>query len=299
MTIIYSLEEELLGYEQTKIIKNLKDGYELLEFKKNNIDSIVSTISQRSIFGDDKPVVITNATFLTDEKLANKIQLILDSQREIYFFAQLKTKDKLIGTTKVCEIRNIAKFSSPDQQSLVNRILAENSTNFESLEAKELFFSIAVPNPYAFSNELLKLIAFNDKNPITKTSVQELVNESFDINIFKLTNYLLESNKKESIKLFENLIINKHQIIEIMQIISSQLFTIKLLKKANDAHMGFSQIESELGLSKFQIMSNSKITNKISINDIDTIMNDIYVLDYNIKYGNVNPYHGFKTILLK
>ena len=91
----------------------------------------------------------------------------------------------------------------------------------------------------------------------------------------------------------------KHQPVELLMVMSKQMFNFKLLKLGMTNNMGALAIEQQLKITKFAQMVNKPMINSLTIERIDCHINEMTILDYNIKRGIIDPFHGFKFMLSK
>jgi DNA polymerase III delta subunit len=73
---------------------------------------------------------------------------------------------------------------------------------------------------------------------------------------------------------------------------------LKTVKMALEKKMSSYQIQNELSIPFWQVKNMTDLFSKIDTKSIDRLINKLYNLDYNIKMDKVNPYIGFKTIIL-
>jgi DNA polymerase III delta subunit len=73
---------------------------------------------------------------------------------------------------------------------------------------------------------------------------------------------------------------------------------LKIVNMALAKKMSSYQIQNELFIPFWQIKNITDLFSKINTKAIDSLINKLYDLDYNIKMDKVNPYIGFKTIIL-
>jgi DNA polymerase III delta subunit len=76
------------------------------------------------------------------------------------------------------------------------------------------------------------------------------------------------------------------------------LITLKIIKMALEKKMSSYQMQNELSIPYWQVKNIIDLFSKIDIKTIEHLINKFYNLDYNIKMDKVNPYIGFKTIIL-
>jgi DNA polymerase-3 subunit delta len=178
-------------------------------------------------------------------------------------------------------------------------LLKSQDVTFENDKLLDEFENLVSLDPFMIENELNKLILATDHKIITKSILEKAISSSTELNIFKLTTYLLLRNKELLINLYDNLITLKYQPVELIQIMASQLFNLKLLKQATLEHYSQTDIENGLKITKFMQFANRDILSKVTINQLDQVINELTLLDYNVKHNLANPYLGLKLILSK
>jgi DNA polymerase-3 subunit delta len=298
--ILYGEDKNNLAYELHRLMQSHKTTSIRHVYFDNNYQQIIDDVCQLDLFNNDELFIVHDATFLLNNK---PIDLQLTEElsqltQEIYFIVSSKKESFNKHTTNM-KIKKIAKFTSTSKRSLINNILKSQSIKFENIDLQSTFENLVANDPFMVESELNKIILLADNKVITKSMLDQAINDSTELNIFKLTNYLLTNNKTALISLYDNLIALKHQPIELMQIMATQLFNLKILKQAMVKRYSQSEIETQLKINKFVQYANRDILNKITIDKINQVINELALLDYNIKHSLVNPYLGLKIMLSK
>ncbi|MDR0740082.1 MAG: hypothetical protein LBF00_04345 [Mycoplasmataceae bacterium] len=301
ITIFYGDDKNTLDYELYNLIRFHNNTPIQHLYFKDNYDEILDSVCQMNLFTNDNIFIIHDAAFLLSTKpkestLSQKLCSL--DEKKIYFFILTK-KNSFNMYTKKVNIKKIAKFSTTNKRTLINTILKNNHIDFADEITRQYFENNMTNNPFLIESELNKLLLTSNDGLITKTAVTQLINNSIESNVFKLTNYLLLNDKAALITLYDNLIILKYQPIELIQVIATQLFNLKLLKIALDKHYSNTKIETELNINKFVQFSNYDLLKKTSLEKINQTIITLSLLDYNIKRGLVNPYQGLKLMLAK
>jgi DNA polymerase III delta subunit len=138
-----------------------------------------------------------------------------------------------------------------------------------------------------------------DNKKIDECDVQDSIVASEESNHFRLVEFLLKKERANSIKLYNNLLLKKYDIPSLVSIVSSQLFSLKLLKLAMARGMRGFEIETELGMSSYQQKVNSLLIRDIPAERIDELLANFYLLDYNIKHNLINSNLGMKALLIQ
>ncbi|MDR1991739.1 MAG: DNA polymerase III subunit delta [Mycoplasmataceae bacterium] len=298
--VIYGENENSVSYEIHKLLKSLVNANIIHLYFDNNHQEILDSILQTNLFFNNQTFIIHAASFLQNEdsaslSLTDKISQI---NQEIYCFLLTK-KTKFNEFVKSATLKKITKFNNAHKLTLIKTVLAQNNFRFEDNSIQTLFENIIDDNPFLVETELDKLMLLSENKIITKKMVEQVINDSAEFNIFKLVNYLITGNKIALLQLYERLILLKYQPVELIQIMSTQLFNLKMLKLGLESKYSDYEIESKLKISKFVLFTNKKMIKDLTIEQINQIMNSLALLDYNIKSHNVNPYLGLKSMLIK
>ncbi|MDR3257623.1 MAG: hypothetical protein LBT17_02390 [Mycoplasmataceae bacterium] len=298
LTIFYGDDKNNLDYEAHKVINLHRDAPIAHLYFDDNHQEIIDDVSQTSLFESDKVYFIHDASFLASSKVndVNLLKKLQDIGGTIYLFLETK---KTINVDKEITIKKVPKFVKSSKHALINTILLVNKFKFVNNALQEKFESLLADDPFLVEGELHKLFLASENHVINEANLEQVIDDSTELNVFKLTNYLLSNDKKSLVKLYDSLIALKYQPTELIQIMASQLFTMKLLKQALMEGYSISRIETELKIPKYVQFVNRDVLNGISMTKLDQIINDFTLLDYNLKHNLINPYQGLKLTLVK
>jgi DNA polymerase-3 subunit delta len=187
------------------------------------------------LFQDKTEYVITNASFLNckNDKDNNLINILNKIDGKIYCFV---SDDKINTKLPNAQYHKVAKFNNLSKQKLITNLLSEYDVKFDDVLTRNYFESLIDNEPFLIKSELEKLLLSARDKIITKEQIEKITSATVNTNFFKLTHLLLSKNKKELIKLYDNLISIKFQPIELLSMISSQLLSLKIYKLAKQDH---------------------------------------------------------------
>ncbi|MDR3330562.1 MAG: hypothetical protein LBS76_04830 [Mycoplasmataceae bacterium] len=298
ITIFYSEDKNNLAYEIHKVV-NFHNATPIVHLHfDDNHQEIIDDVSQTDLFETNKIYLIHESSFLVSPKTKDVqlLELLQTIDATIYLFLETK---KAISPPKEAIVKKIPKFVQSSKHALVNNLLLANKFKFASSVSQDKFENLLANDPFLIESELNKLFLASTNNIIDEKVLEQVINDSTELNIFKLTTHLLSNDKKQLIKLYDNLIVLKYQPVELIQIMASQLFTMKLLKIAITKGYSSAHIETELKIPKYVQFVNHDILNKVSMKNLDQIIMDLTLLDYNLKHNLINPYQGLKLVLVK
>ena len=134
-----------------------------------------------------------------------------------------------------------------------------------------------------------------DKN-ITKEDIDNVVRENIEDNIFELTNAILDKNVSKSIKIYNDLLLMGEEPIKLIVMVANQfrlILQVKLMVKN-----GYKQIDMASKIKEHPYRVKLALASNYSIDDLISNIKRLYVLDKDIKYGNIDKNFGFELFLL-
>jgi DNA polymerase-3 subunit delta len=301
LVIFYSDDTVTLNYEISKITSKFShDQLKQITFD-DNPQNIIDILLQTNLFVDDQSFLIRDASFLITNNKANEVLIntLKSINTDVYMFLDVKFPKFLKDVDKSFVIKKIIKFNENHKHQLINDLLSKTGVKFDTIQTQEKFENTIATDPFLIESEINKLLLASEHNIISAKAVDDIVSNSAELNIFKLTNYLLLGDKETLIKLYDNLILNKYQPAELIPVIANQLLTLKMLKMAILQNYSSADIESKLGMSKYAQSMNKPLIANLSAEKINSLIDEFYLLDYNIKHSLVNPYQGLKLLLIK
>ncbi len=294
MVIYYGNDLEQINHQELKCNNPLKINY------LDDISSIYDELNQLSLFNQQDAIFIYDSTFLLDkdEKVSELINFLANYHIEVYCFVKNDKLDNFNQTVKNKKIKTIkkAQINPYNKTKEVKIICDELNIKTDSYQTYNYLVDSLPENYLMIKNELNKLLIYSEGKLITKKYIDEILIKNSESNIFLLINYLLQNNINVSLDLYENLINLKYQPIEIIQIMATQLFKIKLFKKATITSCNLDAELKELKITPYQVKQLSYV-NKLNLSKIEQIENAFFDLDCNIKKGLIDPYQGLKYLI--
>lgn len=136
------------------------------------------------------------------------------------------------------------------------------------------------------TNEITKLSFFVEDNLITKEHVEETVTNSFNLDIFKLTNALAEKNSSETLNILSNLLGAKTEPTIILSAISN-LFRRMFLSQISTNQTN-EEIAKMLNVKPYAITKAKENAKKFTIKTLKKINELLTETDYMIKSGQMS-----------
>ena len=263
ITSTYSLEEQSLE----KPLEDL-DTYSLLSNKKtiiiNNIESIKKDENQNNIEhllryldnpNNDNLLIITANKIDSKSTILKKIK-----EKTTYIKPEYKSEDIIKDYLKDYKISNVD----------INYLI-----------------ELCNDNQIKIKNECDKLKMFClETKTITKENIDEIVVKEFgdpQNQVFRFSRVIAENNKKEALKIFEELIDYGKHPIEILSLISSQLRTLLQIKLMEENGLKKNEIAELLEKKPFYVEKQQELTRLYSIKNISQLIKNLQDIDTKMK----------------
>ena len=263
ITSTYSLEEQSLD----KPLEDL-DTYSLLSNKKtiiiNNIELIKKDESQNNIDhllkyldnpNNDNLLIITANKIDSKSTILKKIK-----EKTTYIKPEYKSEDIIKDYLKDYKISNVD----------INYLIELCNDN-----------QIKIKNEC----EKLKMFCLETKT-ITRENIDEIVVKEFgdpQNQVFRFSRVIAENNKKEALKIFEELIDYGKHPIEILSLISSQLRTLLQIKLMEENGLKKNEIAELLEKKPFYVEKQQELTRLYSIKSISQLIKNLQDIDTKMK----------------
>ena len=263
ITSTYSLEEQSLE----KPLEDL-DTYSLLSNKKtiiiNNIELIKKDESQNNIDhllkyldnpSNDNLLIITANKIDSKSTILKKIK-----EKTTYIKPEYKSEDIIKNYLKDYKISNVD----------INYLI-----------------ELCNDNQIKIKNECDKLKMFClETKTITRENIDEIVVKEFgdpQNQVFRFSRVIAENNKKEALKIFEELIDYGKHPIEILSLISSQLRTLLQIKLMEENGLKKNEIAELLEKKPFYVEKQQELTRLYSIKSISQLIKNLQDIDTKMK----------------
>ena len=305
--LLYGTEKFLIDKEVKNIIN--KNGIEDINISKydlevDSIKEILEDASTISLFSSNKLITVENSYIfsrvqkktddveLLEEYLKNKNDTIIifinnnekiDSNKKIVKIIKEKGVIKEYNALKninsvVKDFFEDYKISNNDINLLIDRV----GNNLEIIEQEV---------------EKLKIYKIDDKI-ITSKDIEDLTVENINIDIFKFVDDIINKNKIDAIKTYQELLKLNEEPIKIVALLASKfrlMFQASVLAKKGYTEENISEI---LGVHKYPvhlaIISGHKYNPKILLK----YLNDLADLDIGMKTGEKDKELGLELFIL-
>lgn len=311
MYLLYGLEKYLIDERIKKIIQeNNIENIDINRYNLENstIDEIIEDASIISMFQDKKMIIVDNAyifTSSTNKKLPEQnIDLLtkyLNSNNTNTILIFVVLKDKIDTRKKITTLfKNVGKIEEYNLTNDISKIVINLFKPYQiNNKNVNLLINRVGNNLSLLSSEIekIKIYKENDLN-IEENDIINLTHKNIDMDIFKLIDNILLSNKKQALECLEEMIKYGEEPIAIIIMLANQIrimYQSKLLiKKGYSEH----EISDILEIHEFRVKKALEKSRNYTDKKILSKLEELADLDYNIKSGNIDKDIGLELFIL-
>lgn len=311
MYLLYGLEKYLIDERIKKIIQeNNIENIDINRYNLENstIDEIIEDASIISMFQEKKMIIVDNAyifTSSTNKKLPEQnIDLLtkyLNSNNSNTILIFVVLKDKIDTRKKITTLfKNVGKIEEYNLTNDISKIVINLFKPYQiNNKNVNLLINRVGNNLSLLSSEIekIKIYKENDLN-IEENDIINLTHKNIDMDIFKLIDNILLSNKKQALECLEEMIKYGEEPIAIIIMLANQIrimYQSKLLiKKGYSEH----EISDILEIHEFRVKKALEKSRNYTDKKILSKLEELADLDYNIKSGNIDKDIGLELFIL-
>ena len=250
--------DNLFSEKQLFLIKDID-----IAFNKKGYEKDLMYLKRHLFFDKNNVVIITT----NSEELKDQFEIIKSLEKEKNVIKNKKlSKRELMALMKKAFKNRQLQF---DSDEFLNNILEKTDSNLRSI-----------------INEIDKLALI--KNNFKEGNLDHFVFESAKVNVFKLTNAIIEQKYDNIMKSYQKIVkkgINPLAILALLSLNFGIIYSVFLGKKNN---LNSKEIAAKLKKPFFVIGRYSKILNHFQISEIEKIINKLANLELKFKKGLIN-----------
>ncbi|QQK07652.1 DNA polymerase III subunit delta [Miniphocaeibacter halophilus] len=308
--LIYGEEKFLIDKYNEEIINKtlIKDflDFNLIKFesKKLKFDSILNTLETLPLFDENKIIIIddldtskkgisTNSEFINKlhdyiDTISNYNNIIINSYLDKPFKGKFFKKIKKVGSLKQFKKLNYSELKNYIKEFFTQNSLDYNLNTIDYIIDKTAYLNKDFnKNLYNVNNELEKLK--NIKVKINKEIIDDVFTNSFENNIFKLTDAISTKNISDSIRIYNELLINSNDPFRIFYMIVRLIRNILIIKESTRLNLTEQNISKNFSISNFEIKKLKAIINRWKYDTLKLGIHNSYKTEVLLKSTSVNP----------
>mgnify|MGYP005802562225 FL=1 len=284
---------ELSVQKIKKTFSNLQVGVNLYYLNLDNIDELPSLLQGVTFFGSEKLIIIKNTN------LKFNVDLLEDIDKDIKVVIIEDSIDKRTSEyKKLSKIAECVEFKHLDDKQMINYIIQilkkygitisyDNALYMQSVCGNDKTNNI---------NELKKIVIYlGNEKQVTKEIIDKVCSKTLNAKIFDVLNLIVNKNKKEAIRMLNELLEQKESIVKIYIMLYKQvkqMYMIKLLKEKHEIN-----IAQILGMHPYTFKNLSKSCENYNLQKLKSIIYDFDEYDEKTKIGEMDFEIGLKKII--
>ena len=251
-----------------------------------NVSNVIEDLDTYSMFATRKIIYAYNAEFLVkDKELDHNIH-----QLERYLNNPNENNVLILGAIKLDGTKAINKIIKKKCQLVsttinINDYIKEAFKGYKiDQETQNYLLEVCGNNLDHLGNEINKLQLYREDKIITKKDIDLIVVKKLDNTVFDFINAIVQKNKKDSLKIYQELINYGNEILPLIIMLSNQfrlIYQVKVLSYLCDE-----EIYEKLKLKNIkQVAAIRYKINKYSKSDLLDYLYKLSIMDEEVKLG--------------
>lgn len=281
--------------------------------EETSLDAILHAAETLPLGYEKKVVVAKNAYFFSDTfpkrdsnddedyKRLNSFIQQNDSQIILIFCLNSTKisdkKDLMKNMKKFGKIISITELKENERVPAIKKLVDIKKIQFSNNRAFEEFAARVGSDWESIANEVQKLALYGEV--ITLEVVQTLISRPLEDNIFGIIDALLEHDIEKALNIFYDLRVQNEDPVSLLPRMASQLrhmYQVLYLKRK-----GYNEgsITNELNVHPYRVTLALRKRGTTNEKKLLKMINDLAVLDLEIKSGFADKYQAFEMFLVK
>ena len=262
--------------------KRSKISFFEFDSKSEGIDRLTDEIRQRSIFKEEKLLIVFG--LLENIGVGKEVLSLLERPTKSSEITLVLVEDKAVPKKKslldlIDKTIDVNPIKNSDLEAWAISEFRSRGGEIDGLALKRLI-EITGNDLWALSNEIDKMIAYKKGLKASIKDITILVRPRIETDIFKAIDAMAERDRKKALKLIYSHLEKGDPISYILSMIGFQFRNLNLVKNDNGT-------ASELGLNPYVFSKNSKQSRQFSKDELKKIYNRIVSSDIGIKTGKI------------
>lgn len=309
ISIIYGKNDFLVENKVKELVHNTEveeiniNRYDLLE---TNSEDVIEDLRTISFFSDKKVVIIDNF-----EDLLNKDQTVINEwidylkkpNPDVFLFIILKeliNEENQLGKVllQYSYLEEVKDMTNDMFPNYLKNYLKEKKFDIDKTACDELLNRTDY-NLTLIMQELEKLMLYNfEEKKITLSSVEQLVSKNLEENIYELTNSILSNNSNKTIEIYYDLLAKSEDPLRIMNSIITKVRQLIHTKILLEKRYNQEEIKNHFNIKSGAAYYLIKEANAVSFELLESILERLSQLDFDIKTGKIDKKIGLEIFVL-
>lgn len=305
LIIIHGNEQQLINKKLNALLSEYPNSEQVIIDYQDLSSPISSLLEMPSMFNEHKLLIIKDAKFLSagqEALLENEIKKI----DELLKISNLSDLILIINEESIDKRRKIIKIATQIIEANIQNInpkqwvikYCQHHDKYISDELASLIIYRVGKDLSMLTNELNKLILYQNNNSITRQDVDDIILKITEESIWDLIDATLNNDKISMLKITNDLIYQKEDPVKIYITIASQYrFLLNIVLYKNQG-IPTHELANKMGVHPYRV---EKALDKATMFDermLFTLLDSLYELDVNVKTGILDKELAFKEWLI-
>ncbi|MDY4561742.1 MAG: DNA polymerase III subunit delta [Peptostreptococcus porci] len=314
----FYLIEEIENIIKGIVDENLADfNLSIIDGKEFDIESIVTSIETLPFMSEYRVIIVRDAEIFKSKKAISKddeniLTKVLSNMPNttILLFTVYGDIDKRKSISKVFEKNGVVcDVKKLDDVSLLSWCKDEFSKRSVEITNSDLAYFIEISgyrdknseNTLSdLKNEIDKLTSYAlDTKKIDKASINLLINDKVENDIFLLIDMISSKNSKRAMSVLDDMIDSGESMLSILAMLSRQFNQILQIKSLVEKKMPVTVISENLKINKYVLNKLVRYASNFDNETIFNILNYLSESDYKIKTGLMDDKLVSEIFILK
>ncbi|WP_197066524.1 DNA polymerase III subunit delta [Beduini massiliensis] len=313
--VLYGEETFLLEQK----LKDIKKEYGISEENMNlavydsaatELKEVIEDCNMPPFLSDYKMVLLKNPYFLTTQKgpaslhqdgtlLEKYLKAPMESTIFVIYhnvknFDERKKLVKLLK--KETTFMLMDKIGHHQLKSSVRNAVKRRKAVIDD-EALEFMLSRLPNDLMMISSEVEKLCLYSQH--ITLEDVRAVVSKPLEENAFELVSAIMKKDQQKAVQIYKDLMVNNEEPVKLIVLIANQMRLLMQVKTLDRKGYNDQEIAKILGINPFRLRYIRADASQYDIQDLMHRLNDLALLDTDIKKGMVDKRLGLELFLMK
>lgn len=305
--LLYGEETYLKNQYRDKLVEAMvqkDDTMNFTRFDGHHTDpaAIISIADTVPFLADRRVVLVCDSGFFkggTLEKLSQYIKQIPETTCLIFSEREVDKRSRMYKAVKAAGYA--AEFKVPDDRQLLMWIslLTDKAGKKITVSAANHFMDMMPRDMSYIHSEMEKLISYTGtRTVISNEDIDQVCCVQPENRIYKMVEAIASGNRKETVRLYHDLLAVKEEPIRIIYHINRQFSELWKVSSYLNRGYSYSQIAQETGLRDFVVKKDARLCRKFSRAYIIRAMNYGASMEQDIKTGRINKTVGVEMMLI-
>lgn len=305
--LFYGTENFFIDQEIKNILDSLKvDSINVSKYDLETCDikDIIEDANTVSLFDSNKVIIVENSYIFTKNDKKDKNIVILEEylkNKNSFTTLIFITNDKIDTTKKIVKLFKengiIKEFTSPKNiNDIIKKLFDDYSISNSTID---LLVKKSGNNIEILYQEIekLKIYKIDDKIILDK-DINDLASTSYNIDIYKFVDSIINKNKKDALRMYKVLLKINEEPIKLIALIASK-FRL-MYQTLMFTSMGYSEdmISSILKVHKYPVHLALLTASKYNREILLKYLSDLADLDIGIKTGKLDKDNALELFIL-